>query len=67
MTTHDALETLAQELLSEIKEADARQYAGVKDGIAADDFRGHAYNQGVLAGLRVAYDLVISAKETAMS
>ncbi len=59
-----ALETLAEEIRSEIEEAQARQFSGIKDGIAADDFHGHAYNQGVLAGLRVAYDLVVAAKET---
>lgn len=54
----DHLEILAEELRSEIEEAHGRQFSGIHEGIAADDFEGAAYNRGIIAGLTVAADLV---------
>jgi hypothetical protein len=56
----DPLDTLQAELEQELLKAIGRAggYAGVKDGIAADDFLGAAYNDGLIAGLTVAADLV---------
>jgi hypothetical protein len=54
----ESLEALAADLRSAIRKTEARQFAGVKDGLAHDDFDGHLFNQGVLAGLRTALDAV---------
>ncbi len=56
----DPLDTLEAELEQELHEAFGRlgTYAGVKDDIAADDFLGAAYIDGLIAGLTVAANLV---------
>lgn len=56
----DPLDTLSAELEQELHQAFGPQgtYAGVRDGIAADDFLGAAYNDGLIAGLTVAAELV---------
>jgi hypothetical protein len=56
----DPLNTLRAKLEQELHQALGRRgtYAGVKDGIAADDCLSAAYNDGLIAGLAVAAGLV---------